>query len=98
MPANKKYLTASASQRFAKITAGFLGGYMVTVTLHIALAYWVDHVNVLMTLRFMGFLLWCILFLLAFLVKNGWKIWGVYLLLTLVFSAGIYLGKIYGTA
>lgn len=98
MPANKKYLTASVSQRFAKITAGFLGGYMVTVTLHIALAYWVDHVNVLMTLRFMGFLLWCILFLLAFLVKNGWKIWGVYLLLTLVFSAGIYLGKIYGTA
>ncbi|MGS2760707.1 hypothetical protein [Sinomicrobium sp. M5D2P9] len=91
-------MTTSVSQRFAKISAGFLGGYMVTISLHVALAYWVNHVNVLMTLRYAGFLLWCVLFLLAFLVKNGWKIWGVYLLLTLLFSGGIYLGKTYGLA
>ncbi|MGS2741185.1 hypothetical protein [Sinomicrobium sp. M5D2P17] len=91
-------MTTSVSQRLAKISAGFLGGYMVTISLHVALAYWVNHVNVLMTLRYAGFLLWCVLFLLAFLVKNGWKIWGVYLLLTFLFSVGIYLGKAYGLA
>lgn len=95
MPANKKHLTKSISQRFAKISAGFIGGYMITVTLHMALAFWVNHVNVLMTLRYAGFLLWAVLFLLAFLVRNGWKIWGVYLLVTLVFSVFIYVGKMY---
>ncbi|MBC9795973.1 hypothetical protein [Sinomicrobium weinanense] len=95
MPANKKYLTHSVSQRFAKITAGFIGGYMVAVTFHMALAFWVDHVNVLMTLRYAGFLLWAVLFLLAFLARNGWKIWGIYLLATLLFSVLIYVGKMY---
>ena len=37
MPANKKYLTKSTSQRFAKISAGLDGGYMVTESRHIAL-------------------------------------------------------------
>lgn len=95
MPANKKYLTNSVSQRFAKISAGFIGGYTITVTLHMALALWIDHVNVLMTLRYAGFLLWAVLFLLAFLARNGWKIWGIYLLAALFFSALIYVGKIY---
>ncbi|WP_461533638.1 hypothetical protein [Sinomicrobium sp.] len=95
MPANKKYLTRSPWQRFAKITAGFIGGYIVTTTLHIALAFWLDHVNVIMTLRYAGFLLWAVLLIVAFLAKNGWKIWGLYLLLTLLFRLFIYLGKIY---
>jgi Ca2+/Na+ antiporter len=95
MPANKKHLTKSKSQRFAKISAGMLGGYMVTESLHIALAFWVNHLVVLMTLRFGGFILWVGLLILAFLAKNGWKVWGLYLLLTLFFCLLIYLGKIY---
>lgn len=95
MPANKKYLTHSKAQRFAKISAGILGGYFVTVTSHMALAYFVDHVNVLMTLRFGGFILWVALLIFAFLAKNGWKTWGLYLLLTLFFSVIIYFGNIY---
>jgi len=31
----------------------------------------------------------------AFLAKNGWKIWGIYLLLTLLFCGIIYLGQTY---
>jgi hypothetical protein len=31
----------------------------------------------------------------AFLAKSGWKIWGIYILLTLVFSLFIYLGQTY---
>jgi|SRR5690606_21433268 len=95
MPANKKYLTKSPVQRFAKISAGMVGGYLVTVSLHLALALWIDHVNVLMTLRFGGFILWVALLIVAFVAENGWKIWGIYLGITLLFSGVFYLGKIY---
>lgn len=95
MPANKKYLTKSPIQRFAKISAGMIGGYFVTVSLHLALALWINHVDVLMTLRFGGFVLWVGLLIVAFLAKNGWKTWGIYLGITLVFSFAFYLGKIY---
>ena len=94
MPAQKKYLS-SPSQRFAKITAGLIGGYMVTVSLHLALAPWFNHVDVIMTLRFGGFILWVGLLIVAFLVKNGWKIWGLYLLITLVFSVIFYFSNTY---
>ncbi|MEQ9439336.1 MAG: hypothetical protein RIG62_09820 [Cyclobacteriaceae bacterium] len=94
MPAQKKYLS-SPSQRFAKITAGLIGGYMVTVSLHLALAHWFNHVDVIMTLRFGGFILWVGLLIVAFLVKNGWKIWGLYLLITLVFSVIFYFSNTY---
>ncbi|KGL62983.1 hypothetical protein PHEL85_0011 [Polaribacter sp. Hel1_85] len=33
--------------------------------------------------------------IIAFLAKNGWKIWGIYLLITVLFSIVVYLGKIY---
>ena len=95
MPANPKYLTQSKWQRFAKITAAILGGYFVSVTFHLALASWLNRANVLMTMAFSGFILWVALMVVAFLAKSGWKIWGVYILLTLVFSLFIYLGQTY---
>ncbi|WP_435137685.1 hypothetical protein [Formosa sp. A9] len=95
MPANKKYLTTSKTQRFAKITAAILGGYLVTASLHMALSFWLDHTTVIITSTFTGFILWASLMVVAFLAKNGWKIWGIYLAFTLLFSIGIYLGQIY---
>jgi hypothetical protein len=95
MPANPKYLTQSKWQLFAKITAAILGGYFVSVTFHLALASWLSRANVLMTMAFSGFILWVALMVVAFLAKSGWKIWGIYLLLTLVFSLFIYLGQTY---
>ncbi|WP_308990872.1 hypothetical protein QLS71_012425 [Mariniflexile litorale] len=94
MPANPKYLSSNW-QRFAKISAGFLGGYFVSITFHMALSYWVNHVNVIITLTFTGFILWVTLMIIAFLAKNGWKIWGIYLFLSLFFSLVIYLSKTY---
>ena len=94
MPANPKYLTSSLWQRFAKITAAILGGYMVTTALHLALATWVNKVDIIITSTFSSFILWAILMVLTFLAKNGWKIWGVYLLVTLILGAVVYLGKI----
>lgn len=91
MPANSKYLTQSIWQRFAKITAAIVGGYFVSVSFHMALASWLDRANVLITMSFTGFILWVALMIVAFLAKNGWRIWLFYLLLTLLFSGFIYL-------
>lgn len=90
MPANTKYLTKSFHQRFAKITAGILGGYLVTSALFLVLALWVDHGAVLVTLKFGGFIVWCALLIVAFLFKNGWKAWGIYLLAFLLLAAIFY--------
>jgi hypothetical protein len=93
MPANPKYLTQSIWQRFLKITAAILGGYFVSVSFHLALASWLNRANVLITMAYSGFIVWVALMVIAFLAKNGWKIWGVYLLLTLLFCIIIYFGQ-----
>ncbi|MEH0157433.1 hypothetical protein V6R21_25190 [Limibacter armeniacum] len=95
MPANSKHLTHSWLQRFAKISAGFLGGYFVMISLHLAIAAWFDRATIMITMAYSGFMLWVTLFILAFLFRNGWKVWGIYLFLTLVFSSVLYLGKVY---
>ena len=45
MPANKKYLTPSPWQRFAKISAAILGGLIVALMFHLALASWFDRLE-----------------------------------------------------
>lgn len=95
MPANPKYLTQSKWQRFAKITAAIIGGYFVSVSFHLALASWFNRVNVIITMAFTAFILWVVLMVVAFLAKSALKIWGIYLLLTLIFSFLIYLGQTY---
>jgi hypothetical protein len=85
MPANKKYLS-TPFQRFLKITAGFIGGYIVMLSFHVLLAAIFEKKDIVITAGFTGYLLWAVLMLFAFLAKNGWKIWGIYLLLAAVFS------------
>lgn len=85
MPANKKYLS-SPFQRFLKISAGFVGGYMVMLSFHVMLTYLFDKKDVIITSAFTGYILWAILLLLAFLAKSGWKIWGYYLLISILFA------------
>ncbi|NJB72698.1 Ca2+/Na+ antiporter [Saonia flava] len=94
MPANPKYLTKSPWQRFAKISAGILGGYIMAIAIHLGIASWVGRVNVIITSTYSVFILWTILMILAFLAKNGWKIWGLYLLITIIFGVIVYLGKL----
>ncbi|WP_335964871.1 hypothetical protein [Galbibacter sp. PAP.153] len=93
MPANKKYLTRSPFQKFAKLTAAFIGGYMVTEALFMALMAWTDAGSMLFTLRYAGFILWVALMIVAFIGKNGWVIWGIYLLITLILSVITCLGN-----
>lgn len=85
MPANTKYLTQSGGQRALKVSAAILGSYLVTVSFHLALAAWLDKATVMMTSAFSGFVLWAALMIVAFLARSGWRIWGVYVALTLLF-------------
>ncbi|MBO0343511.1 MAG: hypothetical protein ACTHOM_08850 [Allomuricauda sp.] len=93
MPANKKYLNPSPPQRFAKITAAILGGLIVAVMFHLALASWFNHVAVIITSTFSAFILWAVLMVVAFLGKNGWKVWGIYLLTSLALFVISYFGN-----
>ena len=96
MPANKKHLTTSPWQRAAKISAGILGGYVISAFLHIALAYWLpNHKLVLITSIYSLYILWVAIILLSFLAKNGWKLWGLYLGIILLLAVAIYFGKHY---
>lgn len=85
MPANKKHLTASPWQRLLKVTAAFIGGYMVTMSLHLLLMTFLDKTAVFMTMKFSVYVLWAVLMMVAFLAKSGWKIWGLYLGLSFIF-------------
>jgi hypothetical protein len=80
MPANKKYLSTKG-QRALKITAGFVGGYILANLLHIVVGVFLDDkAPLIMTASYSIFLFWVGFMILAFLAKNGWKIWGIYLL------------------
>ncbi len=96
MPANKKYLTTSSWQRFAKISAGIVGGYIISALLHIALAFWLpDPKTVLITSVYTLYILWVTIMILSFLAKNGWKLWALYIAIIIVLSVLVYFGKIY---
>lgn len=92
MPANKKYLTQKVHQRIAKITAAILGGYILTMAIHLAAASWLDKTTVMITSTFTGFILWVVLMIMAFLARNGWKVWGLYILFSGFCALVIYLG------
>ncbi|QWX84642.1 hypothetical protein H0I23_03070 [Cellulophaga sp. HaHaR_3_176] len=94
MPANKKYLS-SPKQQFLKVTAAFLGGYLVAITFHLALAYLFNPINVIISSSFTVFIVWVALMVIAFIAKSGWRIWGIYLILSFIFSIIIYIGKMY---
>lgn len=86
MPANKKYLTQSGWLRFSKILAGSAGGYAVMMSLHLFLTAFLPKENVIITAYFTGYILWAFLLLYAFIATNVWRVWALYIALTLVFS------------
>lgn len=94
MPANPKYLTKSSWHRFAKISAGILGGYIISALFHMVLSLYIPaHKEVLITSAFTLFILWGGLLLVPYLFRNGWKIWGIYLLAILLLYLFFYLGN-----
>jgi hypothetical protein len=93
MPANKKYLS-SPGQRWLKISAAVVGGYIVTMVVHNAIGIHIENQSaVALTSAYSAFFMWTALMVLAFLSRNGWKIWGLYLAIIVVGAFIIYLGK-----
>jgi hypothetical protein len=90
MPANRKHLTKSPWIKASKIIIGTIGGYLVTISFHAALTRIFPVENVMITSFITGYLLWATLLLFAFLIKQAWKTWALYVALIVVFSA-IYL-------
>ncbi|MEM1337976.1 MAG: hypothetical protein AAF717_07610 [Bacteroidota bacterium] len=93
MPANPKHLS-SPGQRVLKVTAGIIGGFIVSILFHNAIGSLLENKGALIiTTAYSAFLVWALLLALAFMFKNGWKAWGIYLLLILVFGTIIYFSK-----
>lgn len=93
MPANKKHLS-SPGQRILKITCAIIGGFLVTIFFHNALGSLLQEKgDLIITSAYTSFLVWAGLMVIAFMAKNGWKVWGIYLLLTLLFAAIVFLNK-----
>ncbi len=90
MPANTKYLS-SRTHRILKITGGILGGFLVTMSLHLLIgALLEDKSALVITTAFSAFLVWVGTMIVAFLFRNGWQLWGLYLGITLLCSVAIY--------
>ena len=93
MPANPKYLS-SPGQRVLKITAGILGGLILTVFIHNAIGAILKEKGwLVITSAYSSFIIWVSLLIIAFLSKNGWIIWGIYLLLICVFATITFLNN-----
>lgn len=94
MPAKQEYLSGTG-QRILKISAGFLGGYMLSLAIHLLIAavFPALQAEVMLTAAYFIFFLWVVFMILAFMSKNGWKIWGIYLSSTIIIGVIIYLLK-----
>jgi len=93
MPANTKYLS-SGGQRFLKTSAGILGGFMITILFHNAIGSMLESKGgLIITTGYTSFILWAALMVVAFMVKNGWKIWAIYVLTIVLLGVVIYLNR-----
>lgn len=95
MPANPKYLS-STKDRILKISAAILGGYLLSMAIHLVfgMSLSIEKQPIMVaTTAFSGFSLWIVFMVIAFLAKSGTKIWAVYGSLLLVLSGIIYLLK-----
>lgn len=93
MPAKKEYLSTKG-QRALKITAGLIGGYFLAITFQMMIATILPYQTaVILTGAFSVFIIWVALMVLAFLARNGWVIWGIYLVGIAVCGSVIYLLK-----
>lgn len=92
MPAQQKYLS-SRRQRWYKVSAAILGGFMVAMALQLAVgAHLADKQALLITSTFLSFFLWVFFMIIPFFFEDGRKIWGIYLAVVAICGGIIYLG------
>lgn len=91
MPANPKYLSNNWS-RAGKISAAILGGYIVTIAIHMAIGIMMeDKQPLVLTTIWSSWIMWIFFMILAFTFNKAWKAWGLYAFLTLIAGIIIYL-------
>jgi len=85
MPANSKYLTTSPLQRILRISAGVIGGYIITALIHMVSALLLPwHKEVLALSIVIYFPIWAIFLFIPFFRKNGLTTWLYYLIIILL--------------
>lgn len=77
MPANKKYLAQSPWIKLGKLSAAILGGYIASLSLHMALAMWVDRKVVIPTAVYTTFLVWVTFMVIVYWVPRVWHAWAL---------------------
>lgn len=94
MPANPKYLTKNSWQQFAKLSAGILGGYIITALIHMVLALFIPyHKEILITTTITFFIIWVVFLIIPYLFKNGWKVWLLYIVIISILFGLYYIGN-----
>lgn len=94
MPANPKYLSESPWQKLAKISAGLIGGYIISALLHLCLILWLPSPKkILITSIYTIFIVWGALLVIPYLFKNGWKAWALYGIISIALYGIYYLGN-----
>ena len=89
--ANKKYLSGNG-QRALKISAGVLGGYLLATIIHLLAGVLFQNKGaIVVTAAYSTFFFWISFMILAFLSKNGWKIWGIYLLASAICGLLVFI-------
>ncbi|MEM8999547.1 MAG: hypothetical protein AAGB24_04720 [Bacteroidota bacterium] len=79
--------------RTSKVLAAFLGSMLASIGLHMALALWVGFKYVIPTSIFSIFIVWVTFMLMVYWIRKPWKSWGLLLLVILISTAGIIIGK-----
>ena len=91
MPANPKYLS-SGPDRAAKITAGLIGGYLLSAMFHYVLGLLVENkAAVVATSVYTLYMLWMVFFIIPFMMKSGIKAWVYYLVAIVLLVTIAYL-------
>ena len=91
MPANPKYLS-SGPDRAAKITAGLIGGYLLSAMFHYVLGLLVENkAAVVATSVYTLHMLWMVFFIIPFMMKSGTKAWVYYLVSIVLLVTIAYL-------
>lgn len=91
MPANPKYLSTTW-QRVGKVSAGIIGGFIVTTVLNMAVGVLLKDKSVLvMTSIWSSWLMWVTLMLVAFSFDKAWKVWLLYIGISAIAIALIIL-------
>ena len=92
MPANKRHL-GTRGQRISKSLAGIIGGYIATMAIHLVVgAIWgSSNASWIQTTTYSAFTLWIMTIIAALLFRKAWKVWALYITITISCSGAIYL-------